>query len=181
MLNAQFELIRQSPTVAMNDRIVACKAAGQPVIPLQVGDPDFATPQPILEVALRAMQSGQTHYASSQGTPDLRRAAALKLQRDNGLDYDPASELLVTHGGIHAYYTALQSILNPHDPWLTLADFRSYLDAQKRVDAAYQDEENWTRMSIINTATSGKFSSDRTIMDYNRDVWHLPQVKAHQD
>ena len=74
----------------------------------------------------------------------------------------------------------LQSILNPHDPWLTLADFRSYLDAQKRVDAAYQDEENWTRMSIINTATSGKFSSDRTIMDYNRDVWHLPQVMAHQ-
>jgi aspartate/methionine/tyrosine aminotransferase len=115
MLNAQFELIRQSPTVAMNDRIVACKAAGQPVIPLQVGDPDFATPQPILDVALRAMQSGQTHYASSQGTPDLRRAAALKLQRDNGLDYDPASELLVTHGGIHAYYTALQAILNPGD------------------------------------------------------------------
>ena len=74
----------------------------------------------------------------------------------------------------------LQSILNPHDPWLTLADFRSYIDAQKRVDAAYQDEENWTRMSIINTATSGKFSSDRTIMDYNRDVWHLPQVKPHQ-
>jgi starch phosphorylase len=75
----------------------------------------------------------------------------------------------------------LQSILNPHDPWLTLADFRSYVDAQKRVDKAYQDQENWTRMSIINTATSGKFSSDRTIMDYNRDVWRLPQVKAHAE
>lgn len=75
----------------------------------------------------------------------------------------------------------LQSILNPHDPWLTLADFRSYVDAQKRVDAAYQDQQNWTRMSIINTATSGKFSSDRTIQDYNRDVWHLQSVKAHQD
>jgi starch phosphorylase len=75
----------------------------------------------------------------------------------------------------------LQSILNPHDPWLTLADFRSYVDAQKRVDKAYQDQENWTRMSIINTATSGKFSSDRTIMDYNRDVWRLPQVKAHEE
>ncbi len=73
----------------------------------------------------------------------------------------------------------LQSILNPHDPWLTLADFRSYVDAQKQVDSAYQDQESWTRMSIMNTATSGKFSSDRTIMDYNRDVWRLSQVKAH--
>jgi len=75
----------------------------------------------------------------------------------------------------------LQSILNPHDPWLTLADFSGYVDAQKQVTAAYQDQENWTRMSIINTATSGKFSSDRTIMDYNRDVWRLPQVQPHNE
>ena len=73
----------------------------------------------------------------------------------------------------------LQSLLNPHDPWLTLADFRSYVDTQKQVDSAYLDQENWTRMSIINTASSGKFSSDRTIMDYNRDVWRLAQVRAH--
>lgn len=75
----------------------------------------------------------------------------------------------------------LHSLLNPHDPWLTLADFRSYVEAQKRVAAAYKDQEAWARMSIVNTATSGKFSSDRTILDYNRDVWHLPHVKAHQE
>ncbi len=75
----------------------------------------------------------------------------------------------------------LHSILNPHDPWLTLADFGSYVDAQKNVDRAYQDQQSWTRMSIMNTATSGKFSSDRTIMDYNRDVWKLTQVEAHLD
>ncbi len=75
----------------------------------------------------------------------------------------------------------LQAMLDPLDPWLTLADFRSYIDAQSKVSEAYQDQENWTRMSIINTATSGKFSSDRTIMDYNRDVWRLPQVQPHDE
>ena len=74
----------------------------------------------------------------------------------------------------------VDSILNPHDPWLTVADFRSYVDAQARVSKAYRDQENWTRMSIINTATSGKFSSDRTIMDYNRDVWGLSQIPPHE-
>lgn len=114
-LNQQFEQIRQSPTVALNDRIVAARAAGKQVIPLQVGDPDCATPQPIVDVALAALRSGLTHYGPSQGLLELRQAAALKLARDNSLDYDPASEILVTHGGIHAYYLALQSILNPGD------------------------------------------------------------------
>ena len=73
----------------------------------------------------------------------------------------------------------VHSILNPHDPWLTAADFRGFVDAQRKVAAAYRDRERWLRMSILNTATSGKFSSDRTIQDYNRDIWHLPQVPAH--
>ncbi len=114
-MNTPFELIRQSATVAMNDRIVAARAAGQKVIPLQVGDPDFPTPQPILDVATKALQAGLTHYGPSTGTPELRRAAALKLSRDNGLEYNPDSEILATHGGIHAYYLAMQSILNPGD------------------------------------------------------------------
>jgi len=72
----------------------------------------------------------------------------------------------------------IHAIRSPHDPWLTAADFRSYVDAQKRVAEAYRDEERWTRMSILNTATSGKFSSDRTILDYNRDIWNLPRIAA---
>lgn len=114
-LNHQFEQIRQSATVAMNDRIIAYKAAGNPVIQLQVGDPDFATPPPVLDVALKAMRDGLTHYGPSRGYLDLRSAAASKLSRDNGLSYDPETEILVTHGGIHAYYLAMQSILNPGD------------------------------------------------------------------
>jgi len=67
----------------------------------------------------------------------------------------------------------ITSIKNPNDPWMTIADFRSYIDAQKRVEEAYRDKEHWTKMSIINCANSGKFSTDRTINEYNKDIWKL--------
>ena len=70
----------------------------------------------------------------------------------------------------------IMSIRNPHDPWMTAADFRSYVEAQDRVAAAYRDRERWVRMSILNSAHSGHFSSDRTIGEYNRDIWHLSSV-----
>lgn len=114
-LNQQFELIRQSATVSLTDRILALKASGKPIISLQVGDPDFGTHPSIAEAALKAMQDGQTHYGPSNGTLELRKAIAHKLQRDEGVSYNPNTEILVTNGGIHAYYTAMQSILNPGD------------------------------------------------------------------
>ncbi len=70
----------------------------------------------------------------------------------------------------------LHGIRSPHDPWLTAADFDSYRQAQEQADAAYQNPEHWLRMSILNTAYSGYFSSDRTIAEYNRDIWHLEPV-----
>src|SRR5688500_8275961 len=114
-LNTQFNELRQSPTIAMGDRVNALKASGQKIIGLQVGDPDFATPQPILDIAMNALRDGLTHYGPSRGFLDVRQAAALKLSRDNGVSYDPQTEVLITHGGIHAYYLAMQSILNPGD------------------------------------------------------------------
>lgn len=67
----------------------------------------------------------------------------------------------------------IASLLNPHDPWLTLADFRSYIDAQEKVSQAYRNITIWTKMSIMNTACSGFFSTDRTMQEYNKDIWKL--------
>lgn len=67
----------------------------------------------------------------------------------------------------------LCSISSPDDPWLTAADFRSYLEAQRKAAAAYRDVEQWTRMSICNTACSGRFSTDRTMAEYNAGIWRL--------
>jgi len=61
---------------------------------------------------------------------------------------------------------------------MTAADFTGYVDAQRRAAEAYQDQERWTKMSILNTAASGKFSTDRTISEYNRDIWKLQPVTA---
>jgi starch phosphorylase len=63
-----------------------------------------------------------------------------------------------------------------HDPYLLLADFQSYIDCQEKVSQAFRDTERWTRMSILNTARSGKFSSDRTIREYCTDIWHVDAV-----
>ena len=73
----------------------------------------------------------------------------------------------------------LHSIKNPYDMWMTLADFRSYIDAQEQVSLAYQDSKRWTTMSIMNTLSSSKFSTDRTMEEYNRDIWKLDKVSAH--
>jgi len=71
----------------------------------------------------------------------------------------------------------IASLMNPRDPWVTLADFRRYIEAQNQVDHAYQNQAQWTRMSIMNTACSGFFSTDRTMQEYNRDIWKLPVVE----
>jgi starch phosphorylase len=73
----------------------------------------------------------------------------------------------------------IQSIKEPADMWMTAADFRAFVDAQNLAGQCYQDEQRWTRMSILNTACSGRFSTDRTMRDYNEDIWHLEPI-AHE-
>jgi starch phosphorylase len=79
--------------------------------------------------------------------------------------------------GIFQVLTA--GLRNPHDQWVTIADFRSYIDAQQKVADTYRDQEKWDRMSILNSASSGWFSSDRTIQQYADEIWNVQPIVEH--
>jgi starch phosphorylase len=79
--------------------------------------------------------------------------------------------------GDRALFEPLVSSLLAHDEYMLFADYQSYVDCQDRVDAAYRDHDHWTRMSILNVARIGKFSSDRAIRDYSADIWKTWPVK----
>ena len=70
----------------------------------------------------------------------------------------------------------IAAMLSPEDPWMTFADFRSYIDAQARVGDLWRDQAGWVQMSIRNVAASGFFSTDRTMQEYNEDIWKLTPV-----
>ncbi len=72
----------------------------------------------------------------------------------------------------------IASILSPADPWMIAADFADYVKAQAAAASAYADPGRWARMSISNTAASGFFSTDRTMREYNREIWKLTPVSA---
>jgi starch phosphorylase len=82
---------------------------------------------------------------------------------------------LFSRGDTELFRPLLDNLAH-HDPYLVLADFSSYRDCQRQVAEAFTDRESWARMSILNSARSGSFSSDRTIREYCRDIWHAKPV-----
>ena len=70
----------------------------------------------------------------------------------------------------------IHAVLNPDDPWMTAADFNAFIQAQRQAEQAYRDPDHWARMSLLNTAASGRFSTDRTMRDYNQEIWRLTPI-----
>jgi starch phosphorylase len=76
-----------------------------------------------------------------------------------------------SNGDRELFRPLVESLLN-RDEYMLLADYQSYVDCQQQVSEAYRDQKNWTRMSILNSARVGRFSSDRSIREYCRDIWN---------
>lgn len=111
--------IPASETVAVSDRARVLKAQGRDIIALAGGDPDFKTPQHIIDAAIKAMNDGDTNYPPAKGKPKLLEAIAAKLERENRVKVDPA-QVIVTPGGKWALYLAIAAIVNPGDEVLIL-------------------------------------------------------------
>jgi len=117
---------------------------------------------------------------------DAQEVATLRAEGYRPADYcDAHPELqeaidliragFFSRGDVKLYQPLLDSLLG-YDPYFVMADYTSYAECQKRVSRAYADQEHWSRMSILNAARSGKFSSDRTVHEYCKGIWHVNPV-----
>ena len=115
--------IKPSPTMAISAKAMEMKATGIPVIGLAAGEPDFDTPDFVKEATYAAISSGQTKYTAVDGTPALKASVAKKFERENGLSYDPKTEITVGTGGKQVLYNAFMATLNPDDEVLIPAPY----------------------------------------------------------
>ncbi len=106
--------VKPSATIAVSMKAAELKAAGQDVIGLGAGEPDFDTPEHIKQAAIEAIHNGQTKYTAVDGTAALKQAIIDKLKRDNQVDYQ-ANEILVSNGAKQSIYNLMNAVINPGD------------------------------------------------------------------
>ncbi|MBN34578.1 MAG: aspartate aminotransferase [Rhodospirillaceae bacterium] len=128
ILASRLDRIKPSPTIAVTQKARDLKAQGRDVIGLGAGEPDFDTPEHIVEAAYKAMKDGKTRYTSVPGVPELREAIAAKLKRDNNLSYTP-DQITVGCGGKQVIYNAMVATLEEGDEVIIPSPFWvSYTD-----------------------------------------------------
>ena len=113
-LSSRVQSIKPSPTLAVTNKAAELRAAGQDIIGLGAGEPDFDTPDHIKAAAIEAIHNGQTKYTSVEGTPALKKAIIAKFKRDNGLNYE-ANQILVSSGGKQSFFNLALAVLNAGD------------------------------------------------------------------
>ncbi|MBQ8394434.1 MAG: pyridoxal phosphate-dependent aminotransferase [Clostridia bacterium] len=162
-----------SLTLAISAKAKAMKQAGESVVSFSVGEPDFNTPDPIIEAAKTALDNGHTKYTPSSGLLPLRKAICEKFKRDNGLDYEP-SQIIVSNGAKHSIFNACYAVLDegdeviiPEPYWLTYPEVvkvcggvPKYLSCKKENKYKFSAEElkaaitPKTKMLIFNSPSN---------------------------
>lgn len=130
--------VKLSPTIAIGTRAAELASQGIDVISLSAGEPDFPTPADACEAGIQAIRDGFTKYTPNNGTLELRKAIALKLKNDNGLEYAP-DEILVSNGAKQAFFNLLWALVSPGDEilipqpyWVSYPDMACLIGAVAR-------------------------------------------------
>ncbi|WP_135075741.1 pyridoxal phosphate-dependent aminotransferase [Terasakiella sp. SH-1] len=190
--------IKPSPTIAVSTKAAELKAAGRDVIGLGAGEPDFDTPQHIIDAAVQAMKDGKTRYTAVAGTPELRQAICDKLKRDNDLSYTP-DQISVGCGGKQTIYNALMATLNDGDEviipapyWVSYPDITllaggtpKFVDCSAEnnfklqpadLEAAITDKTKWVILNSPSNPTGAAYSRDEMkaltdVLVKHENVW----------
>ena len=134
--SSRLDLIRPSATIAVSMKAMELKAQGKDIVSLSAGEPDFDTPDHILDAARAAIDSGQTRYTAVDGTAELKAAIIEKFRRDNGLDYEP-DQVIASNGAKQSLYNLMVAVLNHGDEVIVPAPYWvSYPDMVKLADGA---------------------------------------------
>ncbi len=158
---ARVNRINPPATVVVSDKVRELKRRGVDIVDLGGGEPDFDTPAHIVEAAARAMREGFTHYVASRGIPELLEAIAMKLERDNGLTYDPDTEILVTPSGKNAIFSTLLATVDDGDEviivepaWVSYADIVKLAGGTPVAAPCYADEDFVIKKERLKAALS---------------------------
>lgn len=125
--------VAESTTLKVADKVRELEMLKRSIIKLHVGDPNFSTSSIIIDAAYLAMRSGYTHYGSSRGLNELREVISEKLHRENGLTFNSATDVLVTHGASHALFITFQALLSPGDEVLLLEPYYMSYESSVRI------------------------------------------------
>ncbi len=159
-VSRRVERVKASATVAISALAAARRAAGEDIISLAAGEPDFETPVHVCDAAVAAIAAGKTHYTPVDGIPELKAAVAEKFRRDNQLNVEPG-DIVIANGAKQLIYNAAMAVLNPGDKAVVVAPYWvSYPDIVRLTDAT---------PTIITTRAEDSFKLQPEALDAGLD------------
>ena len=196
-ISQRVDQIKPSATIQVSMQAMALQAQGQDIVSLGFGEPDFDTPPHIRQAAIAAIEAGATRYTAVDGTPELKSAIIAKLQRENGLDFEP-DQIIVSNGAKQSLFNLMMAVLNRGDEvivpapyWVSYPDMVKLAEGLPAILAASPENDykitarelqntlnDNTRMLILNSPSNptGKVYSEREYAELGAVLVDHPKV-----